>query len=76
MDRLGIHLLIAAPMLVGGLLLAGIGRSVFVQQLTTASGPWVRLWSIHSLMPTIGLLIASQGVLAALGFFHAAIGVM
>ena len=77
MDRLGIHLLIAAPMLIGGLLLAGIGCTRLVRHLNTAIGPWwKRLWSIQSVLPAYGLLILTQGVLAALGFFDAAIGVM
>src|SRR5262245_22255036 len=78
MDRLDSHLLlIAAPMLVMGVLTAALGRRALTHQLTTATGPWwVRLWSVHSVMPAIGLALIAIGVLVALGLFHAALGVM
>jgi hypothetical protein len=60
-----------------GVLFAALGRQGLAQQLTTATGPWwVRLWSVHSVMPAIGLGSIAIGVLVAFGLFHAALGVM
>jgi hypothetical protein len=59
-----------------GVLTAALGRQGLTQQLTTATGPWARLWSVHSVMPASGLVFITMGVLVALGLFSAALGVM
>jgi hypothetical protein len=61
-------LIIVAPLFVMGLLTAALGARGLVRQLTTAPGSWWgRLWSVHSIMPAIGLVFITMGVSFVLG---------